>query len=210
MAVVFFSFLFGVCMCNCVYTVVAPPPPPPSNGTYGRDDDVNVWCAIDGARLRDLAGRQTRPDQTDRLGDDGAPRQQLALGSVHVAGAARDGGAAAAVGVGGLLRLAVAVVGPAALVARHLVRAQRRVADVPVGRLPLRQRPPHRVVGAEAAAAQPELLRFVHVALAHRARALLRARAAAALRRQQPHRAQLPGLRRGRHREERGHRRDRH
>jgi hypothetical protein len=39
------------------------------------------------------------------------------------------------VGVGGLLRraVAVAVVGAAALVARHLVRAQRRVAYVPVG-----------------------------------------------------------------------------
>uniref|UniRef100_A0A804MY79 Uncharacterized protein n=1 Tax=Zea mays TaxID=4577 RepID=A0A804MY79_MAIZE len=131
--------------------------------------------------------------------------------SVHAAGAARDGGAAAAVGVGGRLRRAVGVVGPAALVARHLVRAQRRVADVPVGRLALRKRPPQRVAGADAAAAaQPELLLLVHAALAHGARTLAAAlpRDAAAPRRHELHRAQVPDLGRGRHREERGRRRD--
>ena len=71
--------------------------------------------------------------------------------SVGVARAAGDGGAAPAVGVGGLLRRAVAVVGAAALVAGHLVRAQRRIADVPVGRLPLRHGPPQ----GRLAAAQP-------------------------------------------------------
>jgi hypothetical protein len=69
--------------------------------------------------------------------------------SVGVALAAGDGGASPAVGVGLLLRRAVGVVRLAALVARHLVRLQRGVADVPVRRLPLRHGPAQ---GALAAA----------------------------------------------------------
>jgi hypothetical protein len=80
--------------------------------------------------------------------DENLARNDKSDGSVGVACASGDGGASAAVGVGGLLRRAVAVVRAAALVARHLIRAQRRVADVPVGGLPLRQRPPQERVAA--------------------------------------------------------------
>jgi hypothetical protein len=58
-------------------------------------------------------------------------------GSVHVACASGDGGAAARVGVHRLpLGGAVVVVGLPVLVARDLVSPQRGVADVLVGRLP--------------------------------------------------------------------------
>uniref|UniRef100_A0A8R7PBG6 Uncharacterized protein n=1 Tax=Triticum urartu TaxID=4572 RepID=A0A8R7PBG6_TRIUA len=80
-------------------------------------------------------------------------------GSVHVARAVRDGGAAARVGVGLLHGPAVDVVGRPALVAGDLVGAQRRVADVPGRRLP-RQRPAQGLAGARR-----HLLVLVHAAL---------------------------------------------
>ena len=157
-------------------------------------------CMVrDRARLSACPARPAGRGRSDRPARRRARRPPRAR-SVHVAGAARDGGAAAAVRVGGLLRRAVAVVGPPTLVARHLVGAQRGVADVPVGGLPRRQRPPDRVAGGEAAAAEPELLRLVHVALAHGAGAL------AAPPHRQVHRAQVPDLRRPWHREERDRR----
>jgi hypothetical protein len=110
---------------------------------------------------------------------------------VGVALAPGDGGASPAVGVGLLLRRAVGVVRLAPLVTRHLVRLQRCVADVPVGRLPLRHGP------AQGALAAAHLLLLVE---AHRA---LPQRPVARLRRPQHRRERRQVSRGGRRRHHR-------